>query len=173
MQRVGTLARLSLAAGALLSLFPAAGAADDEAGPCYLRFTGIGRTTALCSQAPPRFEELKRLHIPLPDGGETPEIHLLRYAFTTEMVFFDRECNRRRYARTDFSCANGNLWYQDSRDQWVEAARVCTGGACQREGGPCRSAGDCCKGYRCHSKLRTCEGPAEAEPPPPVRGAAP
>jgi hypothetical protein len=157
--------------GILLSAAPLE-AQSTPGEPCYLRLTAIGRTTALCDSGPPVTEELVSLHLPVSGAEPVPSIHLLRYDFTEEMVYFDRECNRRRYARTDFTCGNGSIWYQDSRDQWVEISKVCTGGACQKEGGPCRTGGDCCKGYRCHAKLKTCQGLARTDPEPPSPASA-
>lgn len=143
--------------------------APSLSGPCYLRLTCTGRTTALCDPAGAVYEDLATLHIPIAADEPTPNIHLLRYGYTQQMVYFDRECNRQRYARTDFSCATNGMWYQDSRDQWVSPSRVCTDGSCQKDGGPCRSGSDCCPGHNCHPQLKTCrslkkEAPGTPDP---------
>lgn len=131
--------------------------AKVAAGPCYLRFTGTGRTTALCDPQAPVYQDLATLHIPIAGDAPTPNIHMLRYTYTDQMTYFDSECNRQRYARTDFTCGNGNIWYQDSRDQWVSLTRVCTDGSCQKDGGPCRSNANCCPGNNCHPQFKTCK----------------
>jgi hypothetical protein len=153
------LAQSTAATGKALPVSAAASAEEAQplAGPCYLRFTGTGRTTALCDPAAPVYQDLATLHISVAPDEPTPNIHLLRYSHHDQMTYFDRECNRQRYARTDFTCGSGSIWYQDSRDQWVSLTRVCTDGSCQKDGGPCRTSSDCCPGNNCHPMLKTCK----------------